>query len=233
MPIHDWSRVHACVFHNLHLGWITELGRAFNNGVLPSDYYCLGEQLGSRLGPEVLTQVATPLKENPAVVDRLGEPERYARRQRTLVIRHAPDHRMVALFEILSPGNKTSRHELRLLLKKAHAALSRGIHLLLIDLQPSSAHAPQGIHGALWEQLTGEAYVQPPDKLLTLAAYDAGPPKVAYVEPLAVGDVLPVMPLFLAPEHYMSAPLESTYLAAYNGMPRYYRNILERPDTIP
>ena len=32
---------------------------------------------------------------------------------------------------------------------------------------------------------------------MTLAAYDAGPPTVAYVEPVGVGDVLPDMPLFL------------------------------------
>jgi hypothetical protein len=37
------------------------------------------------------------------------------------------------------------------------------------------------------------------------------------------------MPLFLAPEHYVSTPLEPTYLAAYKGVPRFYRNLLERP----
>jgi hypothetical protein len=50
---------------------------------------------------------------------------------------------------------------------------------------------------------------------------------------VAVGDVLPAMPLFLAPEQYISAPLEPTYLAAYNGVPRYYRTILEKPGSKP
>ena len=109
------------------------------------------------------------------------------------------------------------------------AALAQGIHLLLVDLQPLSPRDPQGIHGALWEQLTGVAQEQPPDKPLTLAAYDAGPPKVAYVEPVAVGDVLPAMPLFLAPEQYIDTPLEPTYRAAYKGLPAYYRTLLERP----
>ena len=51
---------------------------------------------------------------------------------------------------------------------------------------------------------------KPPEKPLTLAAYEAGPVKVAYVEPVAVGDVLPDMPLFLAPETHVLAALEAT-----------------------
>ena len=50
----------------------------------------------------------------------------------------------------------------------------------------------------------------PEGKPLTLAAYDAGPPPVAYVEPVAVGDRLPEMPIFLKPDLYV-APLEATY----------------------
>ena len=38
-----------------------------------------------------------------------------------------------------------------------------------------------------------------PDKPLTLAAYAAGPEIVAYIEPVAVGDVLPDRPVFLPP----------------------------------
>jgi hypothetical protein len=40
----------------------------------------------------------------------------------------------------------------------------------------------------------------PADKPLTLAAYDAGPPIVAYVETIGVGDHLKEMPFFLRPE---------------------------------
>jgi hypothetical protein len=213
---------------------------------LPPDYYALGEQLAGGLGPDVLTLQAPPAAGNGAPADVQGtsavavappkvrltvraEAEQYTRRQRTLVVRHVSNHRIVALIEIPSPGNKASRHEIRSLLDKALAALARGIHLLLVDLQPPGPRDPQGIHGALWEQLTGAGYEQPLDKPLTLAAYDAGVPKVAYVEPVAVGDVLPAMPLFLAPEQYIDTPLEPTYRAAYRGMPAYYRAILERP----
>src|SRR5262249_27805978 len=110
---------------------------------------------------------------------------------------------------------------------KAVAALAHGIHLLVIDLHPPSPRDPHGIHAALWERLTETEFVPPPDKPLTLAADAAGPGPTAYVEPVAVGNVLPDTPLFLYPEQYINVPLQATYDAAYLGVPRYYRQILE------
>ena len=66
------------------------------------------------------------------------------------------------------------------------------------------------------------------DKPLTLAAYSAGLVKTAYVEPLAVGDELSSMPLFLSASAYVSVPLEETYLAAYGGVPHRWRRVLEQ-----
>ncbi len=45
MPIHDWTRVGAGVFHAFHHDWITELSRALNHGLLPLEYYALPEQI--------------------------------------------------------------------------------------------------------------------------------------------------------------------------------------------
>jgi hypothetical protein len=155
------------------------------------------------------------------------EVDEYTARRRSLVIRHVSRHRIVALVEILSPGNKASRHGIRSFVSKAVSALTNHIHLLLVDLFPPGPRDPQGIHGAVWQELADAGHEQPPDKPLTLAAYSAGPIPVAYVEPVAVGDVLPDMPLFLTPEDYINAPLEATYRAAYSGVPRFYRDILE------
>jgi hypothetical protein len=41
-PMHDWSRVTAGVYHDFHNAWITELRNAFNEGLLPTNYYALG-----------------------------------------------------------------------------------------------------------------------------------------------------------------------------------------------
>ena len=44
MPIHDWTRVDAGLFHAFHQRWISALSDALNTGVLPRDYYALAEQ---------------------------------------------------------------------------------------------------------------------------------------------------------------------------------------------
>ena len=67
----------------------------------------------------------------------------------------------------------------------------------------------------------------PADKPLTLVAYEADTPPCAYVEPTAVGSVLPSMPLFLQPGWYINVPLEQTYMAAYRGVPEVWREVIE------
>jgi hypothetical protein len=247
MAIHDWGRVDAGIFHDFHLAWIGELRRVLNSGLLPADYYALAEQIAGRLGPAVLTLQAPGSGNNGPAPDPEGtlavsvappkvrlknqaEVDVYALKRRTVVIRHRSNHRIVALIEILSPGNKASRHAFRSFLEKAVSALAQGIHLLLIDLHPPGPRDPQGLHTALWEQLTGDPPTPLPDKPLTLAAYVGGPVPTAYVEPVMVGDPLPDMPLFLDPELYINVPLETTYRAAYEGVPRFYRAILEAPE---
>ena len=41
MPIHDWTRVDAGLFHAFHHDWVSVLSRALNAGVLPPDYFAL------------------------------------------------------------------------------------------------------------------------------------------------------------------------------------------------
>jgi hypothetical protein len=54
MPMHDWTRVEAAIFHAFHHEWISEIGRALNNGLLPPDMYALPEQVAGGFGPDVL-----------------------------------------------------------------------------------------------------------------------------------------------------------------------------------
>jgi hypothetical protein len=44
MPVHDWTRVEAGIFHAFHQNWIVALSAALNEGILPDDYYALPEQ---------------------------------------------------------------------------------------------------------------------------------------------------------------------------------------------
>src|SRR5581483_11487635 len=236
MPVHDWTRVDAGTFHAFHTAWITHLSEALNDGLLPSGYYALPEQHGGRFIADVLTlQASLPnvpppptgeggvaVAETPPRVRRKLSPSPAARgSRRTLTIRHVSGHRIVALVEIISPANKDRASHVAEFVDKVETALWQGIHVLLVDLFPPGPHDPQGMHAVIWERFDDEPYVLPATEPLTLASYVAGPRPEAYLEHLAVGSPLAEMPLFLNPDRYINVPLESTYLAAYRGMPAF------------
>ncbi len=111
--------------------------------------------------------------------------------------------------------------------EKSREALAAGLHLLIVDLFLLGARDPQGIHQVVWGD-DGEqsSFLLPIDKCLTCAAYVGGAAAEAFVEPVAVGDALPDMPLFLTPDVYVSVPLEATYQLAWAGLPAIWRSAL-------
>ena len=113
-------------------------------------------------------------------------------------------------------------------MEKADAALRAGIHLLVIDLFPPGPRDPQGMHKAIWDEVAATDFSLPQDKLLTVAAYIGGIAPEAFVEPTAVGLSLPEMPLFLTPDTYVPVPLEGTYETAWEAVPAFWREVLER-----
>ena len=118
----------------------------------------------------------------------------YARKANRIVIHHELG-RVVAMIEVVSPGNKDTKHAVASFIAKAVDFIRNGIHFLMIDLFPSGPRDPQGIAQAIWDELVGESLgTRPADKLLTVAAYDAGDELTAYVDALAVGDLLPRCP---------------------------------------
>jgi len=229
MPIHDWTRVTAGTWHAFHLSWISEIQLALNGGLLPPDYYAQAEPAFGTEGtaPEVEgvpTVVLPPPRTRFTAVADLCE---YAQKRRTIVVRHASGDRVVALLELVSPGNKAARHAMRSFVEKAVEAVARGYHLLVIDLFPPTPRDPHGVHAAIWEAFSAAPFEPPPGEPLTLVAYSAGSPKRAYIEPTAVGRELLEMPLFLEPDLYVNVPLEATYLAAYRGVPLRWRRVLD------
>lgn len=48
MPVHDWTRVDAGIFHDFHTVWVGQLRTALNEGLLPEGYYALAEQHARR-----------------------------------------------------------------------------------------------------------------------------------------------------------------------------------------
>src|SRR5438309_1778033 len=55
MPMHDWTRVEAGIFHAFHHRWISAISDVLNTGLLPDDYYALPEQPAAGFGPDILT----------------------------------------------------------------------------------------------------------------------------------------------------------------------------------
>jgi hypothetical protein len=246
MPVHDWTRVDAGIFHAFHHRWISAISDALNQGILPSNYYALPEQHAAGFGPDVLTlqgsrgqeseeeasaagggaklAIAKPLLEPTAETDM----EFYRRKENVLVVRHVSGDRVVAMIEIVSPGNKSTRHAFRSLLEKAAQLLENRVHLMLIDLFPPGRRDPQGLHAAVWEEIAGAEYAPPADKPLAAVAYESTLSVRAYVRHLAVGDSLPEMPLFLDSELCVMVPLEETYQLAFAAQPARWRQVLAK-----
>jgi hypothetical protein len=155
--------------------------------------------------------------------------EFYRRKQKSVTIRHVSGDRVVAMVEIVSPGNKAARNAMRAFVEKAAEVLAKGIHLLIVDLFPPGQRDPQGIHGEIWQEVDGKEYTAPVDKPLTLAAYETGNTLRAYVVHSAVGDALADMPLFLAPQQTVTVALEATYNAAFAEVPHRWRRVLDPP----
>jgi hypothetical protein len=247
MPVHDWTCVEDGIFHDFDHAWIEEIKRALNAGLLPDDYYALAEQHAAGFGPDVLTLQGREDKGDPDDGTHLSvggtnmvlvpprvkvvaetEMEFYRRKQNSVVVRHVSGDRIVAMVEVVSPGNKGSRHALRSFVEKAAQLLDRRVHLLILDLLPPGRRDPHGIHAAIWEEITGKDS-DTPTKPLTLTAYETALTVRAYAATVAVGDVLPDMPLFLEPGAHVSVPLEATYQAAVAAVPRCWRRVLEAP----
>lgn len=251
MPIHDWTRVEAFIYHDFHTGLLVALRRVLNSGVLPDGYYAMAEQTTRTMGPDVLTLELPPRQPTPAkgtgltnmgngvrlavadapprvrVVARAA-PRPVGFRQKRVTIRHKSDDRLVAIFELVSPGNKAATEPFRSFVRKAVRAIENGIHVLVLDPFPPGKRDPNGVHGAIWDALGGDPYTQPADKPLVVASYETNPAGPGcYVEPLAAGDLLPEAPLFLEPGYYVPVPLERAYAMASADLLPHHRAKLE------
>lgn len=244
MPMHDWTRVEAGIYHAFHHEWISEIGRALNRGLLPPDHYALPEQFAGKFGPDVLalhekghaSAAGDPAGKGGGITLRArpqtsytaeAEGDFYRRKQKAIVVRHVSGDEIVAVIEIVAPGNKSSRKAFRDFLDKAYELLEQRIHLLIIDPLPPGPRDPEGVHGALWEDLQGDSFHLPEERRLTLAAYECAGSTRAYIEPIAVGDALPDMPLFLKPDGCVMVPLEATYTTAFDCLPGRWREVLQ------
>jgi hypothetical protein len=239
MPIHDWTKVEPNLFHDFHQTWAVEIRNALNRGLLPKGYTALVEQHAPGLVPDILALNRAAEAEGAdldeptsgGVVAALEPTTRYvvraqhdsmAARANRITIRHSRGQ-IVCVIEIVSPGNKNSQYAVRKFVEKSLEILRNGIHLLVIDLFPPSKRDPQGLPQSIWDEIEGTPFERPANQPLTLAAYIAGFPITACVEPIAVGEVMPDMPAYLDETHYVPVPLEATYMTTWTSYPEDMR----------
>jgi len=242
MPMHDWSQVQAGIYHNFHYRWIAAIMDRLNAGLLPKGMIAMAEQIIGGPEPDVVTlqqndiRFPSPVGGSTMLAEAPPRPktqfvipadvERYAAKANRVVVRHSLG-KVVAVVELVSPGNKDSRHALRSFVEKTVDLLYDNINLLVIDPFPPGPRDPQGIHKAIWDEITDEPFELPADRQLTLAAYQAAPIKTAYIEPFAVGQPIPDMPLFLHNNFYINVPLEQTYMDTWAVLPELLRDLVK------
>ena len=129
MPVHDWSRIFPGAFHDFHQAWTAEIRKALNGGLLPKGYYAAIEQIVSGPEPDVValescepdwdSYDSSPNRRGNVMVAEKRPPtvrysfkvdqDNYAAKANLVAIKHASDHKTVAIIEVVSPGNKHSR----------------------------------------------------------------------------------------------------------------------------
>jgi hypothetical protein len=238
MPLHEWDRVRAGKFHHFHNSWIYKLCDRLNAGLLPRGFYAAGKQVAGDVEPDVLTlqrsgesqpdwrgaTAVIAVEEHPPKATYTFDAEQgaYVRKQDQVVIRATDGDRIVALIEIVSRANKQSRHEIDRFLRKIAAAIDSGYHTLMIDLHIPGSFDPLGMHAAVWDYMFGTC-PELPSGARSIVSYRVDPSLRAYVEPLALGQPLPSMPLFLDAAWYVRTPLEETYMQAWAGLPEPWK----------
>jgi len=241
MPLHDWTNAYSGLFHDFHQSWSIRIKEALNRGLLPKGVLALVEQKSGLLEPDVLAierhgrwraqsdtregSVATA-EPQTRMMQRADTDEKYyaAKANRIVVRKDFGD--ILAVIEIVSPGNKNSKKALSQFVDKTSEFIASGVHVLVVDVFPPPSRDPQGIHKVIWEQFNEQPFDFPIGKDRILVSYRAEIDPIAYIEPIAVGDTLADMPLFLSDDFYISVPLRQTYEATWESQPQDFHELV-------
>lgn len=207
MPLHDWTRVPPCVFHDFSQSWIVAISRALNRLFPPFPLYALIER--DAIDPPEFAGDET--NQNWSSHGRiLTEDEVYSVLANRVVIHSSDDDEPLGWIEIVSPSHRASapcweRFELR-----QKMARSQEIGLLTVDL-----FAP-------YDREATETCV-----------IDSVPPYQSYDKPrrtvLRHGEDIPRVSLSMGQIGYVCVPLEEAYRDAWSGFARRWKEVLDPP----
>jgi hypothetical protein len=222
-PLHGPRR-----WEGFHHSWATFIAQQLNDNVLPPDYFAESE---ISVGPEMEIDVATmewtqPGRKGGAAAAAVWAPARpritakvdFARLDsyEIRVYQDLGGAELRAAIELVSPANKDRAGSRRTFAAKCAGYLQHGIGVVIVDVvtaRSANLHAELfdvlGVRSrrAAWRSATG----------LYAVAYRPvtvrkSPRVEAWPEPLALGETLPVMPLWLAVDLCVPVRLEESYL---------------------
>jgi Protein of unknown function (DUF4058) len=216
----------------IHSAWATIIATQLNQGLLPPDYFAMPQlTFGGRLEIDVAT-FAQPVEQTPeeaangAVATAVWAPPRAALTApvdfthldvfEVRIMQQLGGPQLRAAIELVSPANKDrASHRLAFAVKCA-AYLQRGVSVIVVDVVTERR---ANLHAELIQllHLEKELTWQSPSELYATAyrvARTAEQDRVeAWLQPLAVGAVLPTLPLWLTEDLCLPLHLEESYLA--------------------
>jgi hypothetical protein len=228
-PIHGPRR-----WEGFHHAWATFIAQQLNEQTLPPDYFAESEiSVGADLEIDVATlESARPGGKPQAVATAVWAPPRpkfavkvdFSRLDgyEIRVYQDLGGAELRAAIELVSPGNKDREGSRLTFAAKCAGYLKHGIGLVIVDVVTSrSANLHEMLFDLLevksrrpaWTSSTGLYAVA-----YRAATYRKNPRVEVWPEPLALGEPLPVTPLWLAPDLCVPVRLEDSYLTACRSL---------------
>ncbi len=249
MPVHDWTRVGVTEFASFRLSWLAAISSMLNQSHLPSSYYSMVQKRAFWASEEGEAVAETPViskSNHPGLLSVHTHPPniRYvdgatAWRTRYLdrvdIFRRDGDER-VGFVEVMTPANQELKFIFKKIIDRLTESVQEGYHNLIIDIHLPGPCNPCGTHHAYWTRFNDVASSVSDDEPLGITSYRVnrlhgeGHP-TAFGQLTAVGQNLPVMPLFLTSDEYINLPLQDTYDEAWRGVPARWKTVLEPPNT--
>jgi hypothetical protein len=85
------------------------------------------------------------------------------------------------------------------------------------------------LHKAIWDQFDREDFELPSHQNRVFVSYESAGEQSAHIEMIGLGDNLPDMPIFIAPDAHVLVPLEETYMNAWQDTPATVRRQVVGP----
>ena len=250
MAIHDWTKIFAGGFHHFHQAWVMRISDQLNQGILPNGFFAAAEQSSGGPYPDVVTlemNVREPGMTGSAEPELPGQvggvaiadapPQvrfsfdseilQYAEKADRIAVRSLSGNRIVAIVEIISPGNKHSGLAFRKFREKIQNLIENGIQILIVDLFPPGSFDPDGIPRGLQIESNSVVPAVTKDEPLSFLSLRVSDHISGFVELSAIGRDVPTMPLFLNADRYVNVLLNDSYEAAWHSVPQPWQKMIE------